>query len=41
MCYEIAGNCWEGNYKFYNNLMPRLLNPQRPISYVDMVCGEN
>ena len=22
MCYEIAGVGWEGNYNFYNNLMP-------------------
>jgi hypothetical protein len=22
MCYEIAGVGWEGNYNFYNNLIP-------------------
>jgi hypothetical protein len=34
MCYEIAGVGWEGNYNFYNNLMPDVTWPALPISYV-------
>jgi len=36
MCYEIAGVCWEGNYNFYNNLMPDVTWSASPISYVDV-----
>lgn len=34
MCYEIAGVGWEGNYNFYNNLMPDVTWLVPPISYV-------
>ena len=27
MCYEIAEVGWEGNYNFYNNLMPDVTQP--------------
>ncbi len=39
MCYEIAGVGLEGNYNFYNNLMPDYLAGAFPlsISYIDVV----
>ena len=37
MCYEIDGNCWEGNYNFYNNLMPDVTSPATTISYIDVI----
>ena len=37
MCYEIAGNCCEGNYNFYNNFMPIVTSLAPPISYVDVI----
>jgi len=42
MCYEIAGVGWEGNYNFYNNLMPDYLAGASPlsISYIDVVTSK-
>jgi hypothetical protein len=37
MCYEIAVVGWEGNYNFYNNLMPNVTRPAAPISYIDVI----
>ncbi len=37
MCYEIAVVGWEGNYNFYNNLMPDVTPPAPPISYIDVI----
>jgi len=42
MCYEIVGVGWEGNYNFYNNLMPDYLAgaSRLSISYIDLVTSK-
>jgi len=40
MCYEIAGVGWEGNYNFYNNLMPDVTWPVLPICYIDVTVSK-
>ena len=35
-----SGVSWEGNYNFYNNLMPDVTWPALPISYIDVIASK-
>jgi hypothetical protein len=41
MCYQIAGVGWEGNYNFYNKLMPDVTWLALLISYIDVITSKN
>ncbi len=40
MCCSIAGVGGDGNYNFYNNLMPDVTGLALPISYIDVITSK-